>query len=251
MSTPAYEPALLSEAKNQTRVAANQAHCKLSTGPTSEAGRAISCMNNLRHGLAGKFSVMPSEDQTEFEALAEALRQDHQPATVTEEILVQRMAEHHWLVRRAQMLQTAAIEAGGTQRGNDNAFALFLRYETTNERAFHKCVDQLLKLRAEKRKARLDEAALSRRAEDLKNGFESQKRKQAEEARKQAEEVRKQEAHQARVRLANSKAGWQELNTEIKGTIEAVLPGHTRIDFEQLKPVLSASIREAVTKKAA
>ena len=217
------------------QISANQANSKLSTGPVSEAGRAISSMNNFRHGFAGKFRVLPSENQADFEALAESLRAEHEPATVTEEILVQRMAEHVWLSRRAQILQDFSPE---------KCVPLFLRYETTNERAFHKCLDQLLKLRAEKRKIEI--------------GFESQKRKEAEEARKQADEQRKQaddkrkqEAHEARVRLAISKAEWQELNTDIKRTIEAPLPCNSFIPFEDLKPVLTASIREAMRNKAA
>jgi hypothetical protein len=57
------------------------------------------------------------------------------------------------------------------------------------------------------------------------------------------------EAHEARVRLQHSKAEWNELNTEIKGSIEAILPGHTAISFADLKPFLKSAIKEFVAYK--
>ena len=38
---------------------------------------------------------------------------------------------------------------------DDKRLALYLRYETTHERAFHKCLNELLRIRAEKRKAEI------------------------------------------------------------------------------------------------
>jgi DNA-binding protein H-NS len=75
-----------------------------------------------------------------------------------------------------------------------------------------------------------DEAALSQRAEDSKIGFESQKRKDAEEARKQAVETRKQELHSWRVLLAEAEAEHRILlNHQLKTpatspTLSSLLP---------------------------
>ncbi len=88
--------------------------------------------------------------------------------------------------------------------------ALYLRYETTHDRAFHTALNQLLKLRAETRKAEI--------------GFESQKRREAEEARKQASENRKQELHQYGVWLAEAKAEHQEFLTMQLETPENRMP---------------------------
>jgi hypothetical protein len=116
------------------------------TGPRTPEGKAKSSLNNLRHGLAGAFRVLDHESQSEFDDLAAALCDEHQPATATEAILVQRLAEHFWLSRRAQNLQDAAII------GNSPAnLGLFLRYQTTNDRAFHKCLAELARLRKERR----------------------------------------------------------------------------------------------------
>jgi DNA-directed RNA polymerase specialized sigma24 family protein len=65
------------------------------------------------------------------------------------------------------------------------SLAVYLRYQTTHDRAFHKSLNTLLKLRAEKRKAEI--------------GFVSQQRQSEEHARKQAAEKRKQEIHKWKV----------------------------------------------------
>ena len=215
------------------QIAANQANSQHSTGPKSETGKAASSMNRHKFGLTGRFRVHPDEDQSEYDALLAALKEEHNPATPTEQLLVTKMAEHHWLTQRAQVCVNMAVHPD-TDGRLISGLATFLRYQTTHERAFHKALNTLLKLRSERRKEQI--------------GFESQKRK---EAAQQAEETRRQEAHAAKIRLQNSKAEWQELNTEIKGSMEAVLPGHTRIPFEDLKPFLKSAIQDFVAYKTA
>jgi hypothetical protein len=117
------------------------------TGPRTAAGKAISCLNNLRHGLAGKFRVLDEvESQSEFDTVLAALRDEHQPATATEEILVSRLAEHYWLSQRALVLQDSAILTNSPEQ-----LGLFLRYQTTNDRAFHKCLAELSKVKQAQR----------------------------------------------------------------------------------------------------
>jgi hypothetical protein len=176
--------------------------------------------------LTSHFSVLPSENPEEYAALLTGLREEHQPSTMTEQMLVEMMAQHFWLSQSAQRFADVAIE-----NQNDKQLALFLRYQTTHDRAFHKSLDQLLKLRAEKRKQEI--------------GFESQKQKQATAERQR-------EMHEARVRLANAKAEHLELDTEIRSTIEARLPGHAQIPFSDIKGVLKIALEEvAQTRKAA
>jgi hypothetical protein len=116
------------------------------TGPRTPEGKAKSSLNNLRHGLTGQFRVLDYESQEEFEEVLEALRDEHQPTTATEDILVSRLAEHAWLSRRAQCLQDGAILANSPHN-----LGLFLRYQTANDRGFHRCLNELSKLRKERR----------------------------------------------------------------------------------------------------
>jgi hypothetical protein len=173
----------------ERRLAINRANAQHSTGATTPEGKAVSCLNNTKFGLTGAgFTLLAWEDRAAFDQLLNDLRNEHQPATPTEQILVQDMAQHHWLSQRALLLQNMcfdidepACESGAQQK----SLALYIRYQTTHQRAFHKNLDQLLKLRAAKEK----EA----------RGFESQQQKQAEE-------LRRREAHHTRVRIAKAHA---------------------------------------------
>src|SRR5437762_12924190 len=87
------------------QVAANQSNAQHSTGPKTWEGKAISARNNFRHGFSGAFTVLPWEDQNEFDMLLGGLRDEHKPSGLTETILVDKMAQAIWLSKRAQMLQ--------------------------------------------------------------------------------------------------------------------------------------------------
>jgi hypothetical protein len=206
------------------QISANQANSQVSTGPKTEEGKAAVAQNNFRHGLTSQFSVLPCESPKAYAALLTGLREEHQPSTITEEILVEKMAQSFWLTQRAQRFADVAIETG-----DDRKLALYLRYQTTNDRAFHKSLEQLVKLRAEKRKQEI--------------GFESQKQKQAAAERQQ-------EMHEARVRLTKAKSEHLELDTEIRSTIEARLPGHAQIPFSDIKGVLKIALEEVAQTRA-
>ncbi len=177
------------------QISANQANSQLSSGPKTEAGKAVSCMNNFRFGFTGAFRVLPNEDELEFEALRTGLLAEHKPATQTERLLVDGMAEHYWLKQRALTLQNECFTADLSSRDFEKRLALYMRYQTTNDRAFSKCLSDLLKLRAEKRKEQI--------------GFDSQQRQLAEQARKQSMETRKQDTHRIDVLLAEARADHQ------------------------------------------
>jgi hypothetical protein len=158
--------------------------------------------------------VIEGESIEDFNALMELLTEEHEPKTTTESILVQSMAQHHWFSQRAVRLQNANIE-------NDKKLALYLRYQSVNDRAFSKCLSDLLKLRAERRKEQI--------------GFESQNQKRT--------------LNESKIRALNAKSQAVELDSEIRQTIEAPLPGNMRIPFDTLKKLFAAAIHE-VSKSA-
>jgi hypothetical protein len=199
------------------QILANQANAQPSTGPRTEEGKSCSSRNNFRHGLASGQIIVPGEDPAEFEALL-GMRAEYQPATITEEVLVLCMAQHFWLGQRAICLQNGAFVNGDSPA----KIALLMRYQTSNDRGYHHCVSQLLKIRAEKYKQEI--------------GFESQKAKAAENARRQ-------ELHEARIRSLNAKSQLDEFDHEVRSTIEAPLPGHERLPFESVKGSITQAIR--------
>jgi hypothetical protein len=196
-----------------SQIAANQKNAEKSTGPQTDAGKAAISMNAFMHGLTGRFVILPSEDPSLFDKLATALELEHNPMTPTETILVERMAQHHWLAQRAMSLQQLCFDGETGICTEEKQLAVYVRYQTTHERAFHKCLSDLLKIRAELRRA--------------ENGFVSQKQKVAAEARAI-------ELHEARVRLANARAQTLEIDSDIRQTINAPLPRHTRVPFEDM-----------------
>ena len=116
-----------------------------STGPHTEAGKAASSRNSLKHGLASGTLLLPDEDPEELAQLLAGLHEAHQPANATEELLVADMAKFHWLSDRAIRLQTVAFEENDMHK-----LSLFLRYQTTNHRAFHKSLAILRTLQKER-----------------------------------------------------------------------------------------------------
>ncbi len=156
------------------RLEANRENARRSTGPISEEGKAISSRNNFRHGFTGTFCLLPGESREEFDQLVSDLSEEHQPATVTESILVNDMARHYWLHQRALRMQEECFSYDLTAPDTQKQFDLYLRYGLTHERAFARCAASLLKLRK-------DKLALER-------GFESQERERTRERARQAKE---------------------------------------------------------------
>jgi len=181
---------------SDAQLTANRANALHSTGPKTDAGRAISSQNRTTHDLArhnGTFILLPSEDPNGFEALKASLAAEHQPTTETESILINNMAESHWLANRAQTLQNTCLDPQTGQITDPALFGLYLRYQTTHTRAFHKCLNDLLKLRCERRKT--------------ENGFEAQERKKEELRLQNERNERKKEHHEWDIRLKRCELG--------------------------------------------
>jgi len=121
------------------QISANQSNAQLSTGPKSESGKAASSQNNFKYGLTGSsFTVLEFENQDEYDRVLCGLRFEHQPATMTESILVEKMAQSYWLSKRALYLQDqCATDEELTLEQQGRQLALFIRYQTTHDRAFH------------------------------------------------------------------------------------------------------------------
>ncbi len=114
--------------------AAQAADLPRSGGPTSEAGKRRSSQNSFKHGLAAGFSyfkLLSSEDPAEYAELLAEVRAQFVPRTTCERHKIDDMAQAWWLQRRARNMQTSALESG-----DDKAFALYLRYETTQRRSY-------------------------------------------------------------------------------------------------------------------
>jgi hypothetical protein len=192
----------------QAQIDANRANAQHSSGPKTEEGKASSCKNNTRHGFRGSFTVLTTESQEEFDMLLDNLRGEHKPQCIMEDMLILKMAQHFWLSQRAQTLADLSMDPETGAANPDQLFALWLRYQTTNDRAFHKCVDQLLKLRAQRLKEVIGFERRNREADAHEQKL-SRGREEAEV--RQNHERQRAERHQLAVSLAEAKLNQQIL----------------------------------------
>ena len=132
------------------QINANQLNSQKSTGPTSAAGKESSSQNRRAHGLGGKFVVLPTENQAEFEDLLQHFDNDYKPSIASEIVLVEKMAESRWLSERALRLQNTCFDPNTGEIADEKKFALYQRYFTTHNNAFHKAMNDLLKQRKQK-----------------------------------------------------------------------------------------------------
>jgi hypothetical protein len=199
----------------QAQLAANRENAQHSTGPTSAAGKEASSKNAVRHGLAGHAFVLLEWEHTEdFDGLHQALRDEHQPATVTEQLLVEKMAQHYWLSQRAQTLQTVTMMDRPFESDVQQRLAPYIRYQAHYDRLFQRALHDLLKLRAEKRKAEI--GFVSQKAREAKEASS-----QAHEIRREADEIRKQEHHSVKMAIAKKRLEREEADAITRAVIAA------------------------------
>ena len=88
------------------KILANILNAQLSTGPKTEAGKAKSKMNALRHGLTGQFYVMNEPDRLAFNAFENEMLEDLAPVGATERQLAITLAQNNWRLNRARAIES-------------------------------------------------------------------------------------------------------------------------------------------------
>jgi hypothetical protein len=98
---------------SSAKVEANRRNAKRSTGPKTAAGKKHSSRNARKHNLLTKEVVITTgpgkEDEAEFARRHSDLRKFYQPVGSEEERLVGEIAHSHWLTKRAQRCEKAAV----------------------------------------------------------------------------------------------------------------------------------------------
>ena len=67
----------------------------------------VTRFNALRHGILSRYTVLPWEDEAEYQTLLGALVAEHAPVGPTEEHLVEELAGIIWRKRRLRMAEAA------------------------------------------------------------------------------------------------------------------------------------------------
>jgi hypothetical protein len=105
---------------SSAQIAANQRNAHLSTGPTSETGKAKSSLNAVKTGLTGRTVLLPSDDAGLYEAHVSEFMKRFAPADDDEQKLVQSLADTEW-----RLLRIPALEMGIYALGRVECAELF------------------------------------------------------------------------------------------------------------------------------
>jgi len=94
------------------QIAANHKNAQLSTGPSSETGKAKSSLNAVKTGLTGRTVLLPGDDAALYEAHVSEFIQRLQPAADDERNLVQSLADTEWRLLRIPSLEMGIYALG-------------------------------------------------------------------------------------------------------------------------------------------
>ncbi len=120
-----------------------------STGPVTPQGKNTSRWNSFKHGLARAGPAGRRSGPARCSACQPARRTS--PATETEEILVNEIAENFWRLRRMRELETRGMQPENVLDWLDRGLlALIARTMASAERALHKAVTALRRLQLDR-----------------------------------------------------------------------------------------------------
>ena len=92
----------------ERQIAANRQNSQKSTGPRSQAGKAVSCMNALKTGVHAESHIIRGEDAAALAQLAAEYNDEFRPTTPRQRDLVDAMVRNEWKVRRLERIETDA-----------------------------------------------------------------------------------------------------------------------------------------------
>jgi hypothetical protein len=175
----------------ERQLAANRANAQKSTGPRSPETKAKVAQNRVRHGLTGAFRLLPTEDPEQYNEFLNQCMLDEKPVGIIEVELVKTMAQHLWMSRRADCLQTGCFNVQPPSPDHPNAdctiagihpgLELFMRYQAHHYRVYEKASRELQQRRKER------QLSASR--------FQSQQRAAGQEIRREKQQDHRDETH--------------------------------------------------------
>ncbi|MBC8107375.1 MAG: hypothetical protein H7Z14_12350 [Anaerolineae bacterium] len=152
--------------------AANRRNAQKSTGPKSEEGKSRSSQNAITHGLSARSAVVLDESIEEFDAFAQAVRDDFRPRGPMESVLVDRIIHLSWKLRRIPKIEAEMLvepdpsleldlfhDVGKVSRqrisylmrrylrGTNDAMSKVQTYEMRMDRTLHATMRELNRLR--------------------------------------------------------------------------------------------------------
>jgi hypothetical protein len=97
---------------NVVQMEANRRNAQQSTGPRTDAGKKISSLNALRHGLTSRVVVLPSEDLDAYKIFSEKYLASLAPETFPETQCAQTIIDTQWRLNRVRTLEEGMLALG-------------------------------------------------------------------------------------------------------------------------------------------
>ncbi|MBV9308576.1 MAG: hypothetical protein JOZ45_20690 [Acidobacteriaceae bacterium] len=214
---------------SERRLATNRANAQLSTGPTSETGKAKSSLNAVKTGLCGRTLVFADAEEAQaYREHVERLFEHWAPIGVAEHTLVQALADTYW-----RLESIPGLESGTYARGRSRYAELYgeepdptvrrvlldAHIEDVEAKTFRnlRLHERRLQRQLEKDKAELHQLQQKRSAQEelerqaeIKRQYAEARRQQteADEAHRQEQAQRRRERREAKERAASDPNGF-------------------------------------------
>lgn len=144
------------------RAATNRANSQRSTGPRTRAGKLRSSLNALTHGLTGQTVLLPTEDPALLQRHTQEFFDEYQPQGPTERQLVQELIDTSWRINRVPALEADVLSRAANPPTPEAAIQFDIvdahlaidklaLYSHRLSRQFHKTLEQLREIQAERR----------------------------------------------------------------------------------------------------
>src|SRR5829696_220427 len=91
---------------SKKQIQANRQNALKSTGPKTPEGKDTARLNATKHGLLSQVDLLPGEDEEALKELAERLRAELQPVGEMESLLVEKIIDAVWRLRRLRRVET-------------------------------------------------------------------------------------------------------------------------------------------------
>ena len=129
---------------SSAQIAANRLNAQASSGPMTDEGKAKVSQNAVKFGFNGRHIILPGEDPTAFETLAQSLAAEHKAQTPTERVFTVNMAKALWKQERIERREAEILGGNGFDHPE---LALLDRYLRSARREFYQAFHGLLALR--------------------------------------------------------------------------------------------------------
>ncbi|HZU26001.1 MAG TPA: hypothetical protein VFA04_10790 [Bryobacteraceae bacterium] len=147
------------------QILANRQNSQSSTGPRTEADKAVSSQNAVKHGATAATVVLAWENREEFDKLHREYYQRFTPVGMVELTLLEEIVSCQWRMRRMELLITHHLDRAACLHPSTNPMAdlndvmlspevaKLQRYENTFRRAFESAWKKLQALQKQRRAA--------------------------------------------------------------------------------------------------